>query len=227
MRQYIIDFFGANVGALTLQEIILNYLVAGILSIVIFVSYKISHAGTLYSARFNITLVMITLVTTTVMCVIGNNIALSLGMVGALSIIRFRTAVKDARDATYIFWTIAVGVCCGVSEYLIASIGSAFIFLFMLGLGSVKSNNRFLLIIRAQADADKLVLGTVDRIFNYKARLCVENKDENSLEFIYEISRKELAKSEESNGDAPTAIIRKLEGITSVSLVEQNDEVNQ
>ena len=227
MKQYIIDFFGANVGALTLQEIILNYLVAGILSIVIFLSYKISHAGTLYSARFNITLVMITLVTTTVMCVIGNNIALSLGMVGALSIIRFRTAVKDARDATYIFWTIAVGICCGVSEYLIAAVGSAFIFLFVFGLGAVKSNNRFLLIIRAKADADKLILSTVDRIFNYKARLCVENIDENSLEFIYEISRIEIVKAEESNGETPTEIIKKLEGIRSVSLVEQNDEVNQ
>ena len=62
------------------------------------------------------------------MNVIGNNIALSLGMVGALSIVRFRTAIKDPRDTAYIFWGIAVGICCGVSDYLVAGLGSALIF---------------------------------------------------------------------------------------------------
>ncbi|GHV37727.1 hypothetical protein AGMMS49546_06430 [Spirochaetia bacterium] len=148
MKQYIFDFFGTNTGALTFQEIFLNFVVASLISVVIYLSYRISHSGAVYSARFNVTLIKLTLVTTLVMNVIGNNIALSLGMVGALSIVRFRTAIKDHRDATYIFWCIAVGICCGVQEYLIAAMGSGFIFLFMLIFGAVKSNNRFLLIVR-------------------------------------------------------------------------------
>ena len=66
-----------------------------------------------------------------IMSIISNNIALSLGMVGALSIIRFRTAVKDVRDATYIFWAIAAGIGCGVSQYALIVIGSAFLLLFL------------------------------------------------------------------------------------------------
>ena len=74
----------------------------------------ISHRGTIYSKKFNVSLVVLTVLTSMVMTVIGNNVALSLGMVGALSIVRFRTAIKDSRDTVYIFWTIIVGICCGV-----------------------------------------------------------------------------------------------------------------
>lgn len=69
----------------------------------IFLSYAISHRGTIYSRKFNASLVILAVLTGTVMTVIGNNIALSLGMVGALSIVRFRTAIKDSRDTVYIF----------------------------------------------------------------------------------------------------------------------------
>ena len=76
--------------------------------------YYVAHAGTVYSRKFNVSLVVLTVLTSTVMTVIGNNIALSLGMVGALSIVRFRTAIKDSRDTVYIFWCIVAGIACGV-----------------------------------------------------------------------------------------------------------------
>ena len=227
MKQFIMNFFSSNAGALTFQEIILNFVVAGVLSVVLFLSYRLGHAGTLYSARFNVTLVTITLITTLVMNVIGNNIALSLGMVGALSIIRFRTAIKDARDATYIFWAIGIGICCGVQEYLIASTGSGFIFLFLLAFGAVKNNNRLLLIIRGDKNAEKDVRTEMERLFSGRARIRVANTDSNSLEFIYEISRKDHDRIEKENSEAPGSTIQKIEGIKSVSTVEQNDEVNQ
>ena len=103
MKEQLMNYFSANTGALTLQDMILNFLVAAALGAVIYLSYRISHSGASYSARFNVSLLMLTLVTTLVMNVIGNNIALSLGMVGALSIVRFRTAIKDPRDTAYIF----------------------------------------------------------------------------------------------------------------------------
>ena len=132
MKQIIYDSLINETGGLTLQDVIINFIAAAILACMIYISYKVSHSGAIYSERFNVSLVMLTLITTLVMNVIGNNIALSLGMVGALSIVRFRTAIKDPRDTAYIFWGIAVGICCGVSDYLVAAIGSVFIFVFLL-----------------------------------------------------------------------------------------------
>lgn len=93
---------------LSWEQIAANILVSGILGFLIFISYMISHRGTIYSKKFNVSLVVLTVLTSMVMTVIGNNVALSLGMVGALSIVRFRTAIKDSRDTVYIFWTIIV-----------------------------------------------------------------------------------------------------------------------
>lgn len=89
-------------GNLSFQDMILHILVAALLSVVIYVSYAYTHSGTAYS-KFNVSLMTLTVLTATVMTVIGNNVALSLGMVGALSVVRFRTAIKDSRDTVYIF----------------------------------------------------------------------------------------------------------------------------
>ena len=132
MKEYLYTGLMETSGSLTLQNVILNFVAACILSFLIYISYRVSHSGAVYSRKFNVSLVMLTLVTTLVMNVIGNNIALSLGMVGALSIVRFRTAIKDPRDTAYIFWAIAVGITCGVSDYLIAGIGTFVIFVFLI-----------------------------------------------------------------------------------------------
>ncbi|MGI6116642.1 DUF4956 domain-containing protein, partial [Luoshenia tenuis] len=109
----------SNTGALDLSTILLNNGVTIIIALFIMFTYRITYTGVAYSRKYNITLGMISIITTLIMSVISNNVALSLGMVGALSIIRFRTAVKDVRDAAYIFWSIAVGICCGVSQYIL------------------------------------------------------------------------------------------------------------
>ena len=85
-------------GDMTWQQITMHILVSAALGGLIFLSYVLSHKGTIYSRKFGVTLVVLTVMTGTVMTVIGNNIALSLGMVGALSIVRFRTALKDSRE---------------------------------------------------------------------------------------------------------------------------------
>ena len=88
-------------GAVTFGDVAINLIAALLIGALIYTAYRATHSGTIYSERFNISLVMVTLVTAMVMCVIGNNISLSLGMVGALSIVRFRTAIKDPRDTIY------------------------------------------------------------------------------------------------------------------------------
>lgn len=210
---------------MTWQQILMNISAAAILGFFIFISYFISHRGTIYSKKFNASLVILTVLTGTVMTVIGNNIALSLGMVGALSIVRFRTAIKDSRDTVYIFWAIIIGICCGVGDYLVAAIGSAVVFVVILLLGCIKSDNRMLLIIRGARTKHPLIKSQVYKLFDGKAILRVENTTEESVELIYELTQKLLKKAEKSENDIAGSIYR-LQGIEYVNIVMQNDEIS-
>ena len=112
MKDKILSLF-TNPSEMTPEQIVLNIGIAAVLGFFIFISYYISHRGTIYSKKFNASLVILAALTGTVMTVIGNNIALSLGMVGALSIVRFRTAIKDPMDLIFLFWSISIGIICG------------------------------------------------------------------------------------------------------------------
>ena len=164
MKDKILSLF-TNPSEMTPEQIVLNIGIAAVLGFFIFISYYISHRGTIYSKKFNASLVILAALTGTVMTVIGNNIALSLGMVGALSIVRFRTAIKDSRDTVYIFWSIIVGICCGVGDYLVAAVGSAVVFLIILILGCIKSDNRMLLILRADRGKTAAIKAQVYQLF--------------------------------------------------------------
>ena len=223
MNKELLYYLTNDAGSLTLQEILLSFTCAVVLGAVIFVSYRFCHTGAVYSAKFNVSLWMMTLVTTLIMCVIGNNIALSLGMVGALSIVRFRTAIKDPRDTTYIFWAIAVGVCCGICDYLIAGIGSAVIFCMMVLIGNVRGNDRYLLIVRTSGTPYTRVEELMQSYYQNKARLRVKNTASQQSEYIYELSASVLNKhggSEEISNE-----LYALAGVQNVNLVCQNDEI--
>ncbi|MBQ7109177.1 MAG: DUF4956 domain-containing protein [Clostridia bacterium] len=211
---------------LSWEQIAANILVSGILGFLIFISYMISHRGTIYSKKFNVSLVVLTVLTSMVMTVIGNNVALSLGMVGALSIVRFRTAIKDSRDTVYIFWTIIVGICCGVGDFIVASIGSAFVFILFLILGAIKNNNRMLVIIRGDRTKESQIQGIMFKFFGAKAVLRVKNSTTESIEFIYEITTKLLYQAERKNNIGICDEIYKIGNIEYVNTVMQNDEVS-
>ena len=223
MNKELLYYLTNDAGSLTLQEILLSFACAVILGAVIFVSYRFCHTGAVYSGKFNVSLWMMTLVTTLIMCVIGNNIALSLGMVGALSIVRFRTAIKDPRDTTYIFWAIAVGVCCGICDYLIAGIGSAVIFCMMVLLGNARGNDRYLLIVRIGGSPDTRVEELMQCFYRNKARLRVKNTAQAQSEYIYELSAS-LLRKRGGIGDISNELYA-LEGVQNVNLVCQNDEI--
>lgn len=211
---------------LSLEQIAANILVSGILGFLIFISYMISHRGTIYSKKFNVSLVVLTVLTSMVMTVIGNNVALSLGMVGALSIVRFRTAIKDSRDTVYIFWTIIVGICCGVGDFIVAGIGSAFVFILFLILGAIKNNNRMLVIIRGNRTKEAQIQAVMYKFFGAKAVLRVKNSTTESIEFIYEITAKLLSQAERKNNIGICDEIYKIGNIEYVNTVMQNDEVS-
>ena len=223
MKDKLFELFETN-GELHLETVALNISMAAVLGFLIFVSYYITHRGTIYSKKFNASLVVLTVLTGTVMTVIGNNIALSLGMVGALSIVRFRTAIKDSRDTVYIFWTVIVGICCGVGDYMVALIGSAITFIVLLILGAIKNDNRMLIIVRGARNKQSIVTGYIFKTFKNKAILRVKNTTEDTMELIYEVSSSLLKKIEKDI--SITDGIYDLGGIEYVNIVMQNDEIS-
>lgn len=210
---------------LSIEDIILHIVVATIIGFAIYISYWYTHIGTTYSKKFNVSLITLTVLTATVMTVIGNNIALSLGMVGALSIVRFRTAIKDSRDTTYIFWAIIVGICCGVGDYLVASVGTAVVFIVLLILGRVRNDNRILLIIKAARSNENEIEGIVFQYFQKKALLRVKNTTEDSIELIYEMNRKTYNLTYKKEKSI-TQELYDLKDIYYVNIVTQNDEIS-
>ena len=223
MKKLILDAIEAS-GDLSAEAIILRLCAAAVIAAFIFLSYRLSHDGSIYSSKFNISLVVLTLITTTVMIVIGNHIALSLGMVGALSIVRFRTAVKDSRDAVYIFWCITVGICCGAGDYVVASCGSALIFVVLLLFGRVKNDNRILIIIRTARVNEEKVEALIFQYFAGKAQMRVKNTTETSVEFIYELTKKMLEKKK-LQAKSITSAVYENGNIEYCNIVMQNDEI--
>ncbi len=112
---------------LTAADIVVAIAFSFLTGLFIFWIYRKTYSGILYSKNFNVTLIMATMVASVVIMAIGGNLALSLGMVGALSIIRFRTPVKDTKDLTFLFWAVAAGIVNGVRFYKLSIISSLMI----------------------------------------------------------------------------------------------------
>jgi uncharacterized membrane protein YhiD involved in acid resistance len=224
MKEYLYSIITES-GTLSIEDIILHILASAVISMAIYLSYWYTHAGTAYSKKFNVSLVTLTILTGTVMTVIGNNIALSLGMVGALSIVRFRTAIKDSRDTTYIFWAIIVGICCGVGDYLVAGVGTITVFVVLLFLGRVRNENRILLIIRAEMTKMLEIEGVVYQYYGSKALMKVKNTTKTSVELIYEMPRSVYQAGHKKEKDLTEALYD-LGKIEYVNIVTQSDEIN-
>ena len=228
MREYLHQLLETTGGDLSAAVIAARLGVSVVIAASLFLSYRLSHSGSVYSAKFNVSLAALTVITTTVMIVIGNNIALSLGMVGALSIVRFRTAIKDSRDTIYIFWAIVVGICCGAGDYITAAAGSGFVFLILLLFGRIRNDNRALLILRCARLNEEKVESLIFQYYNRKAILRSKNTTEDSVEFIYELNGKYLNKplSEKAAGKSITDAVYELGGIEYFNIVLQNDDIS-
>lgn len=191
-------------------EILINLVIALLLSLLIYLIYKITYSGAVYSKSFGATLVMVTIVTTMVIMVIGTNLAMSLGMVGALSIIRFRSALKDPKDSGYLFWGIASGLACGAGVYIIAIIGFLIIaFIMIIFSIDIFNSNNYLLIIQGK----KIDFDDIDKLIKQlckSKKLRMKNFNEGNCEIIYEVKLDN--KKEE-------LIIEELKSINDISIV--------
>ena len=158
------------------------------------------------------------MVTTIVMVVIGSNISVSLGMVGALSIIRFRTAVKDPRDTAFIFWCVVSGLACGTQNYIIVIVGSIFICLILFLFKKIATkDSKYILIIKGDNFLITDVENTISqnlKYYNCKGKYV----NQNSIELIYDIK---FAK--EKNDDIIYEL-KKINGVSVINVVASNTD---
>ena len=207
--------------------LLLNLALAVVLSLFACLAYRLTYSGTAFSKKFMASLAMLTVITTGIMNAISNNVALSLGLVGALSIIRFRTAVKDARDATFLFWCIGIGICCGVSMYIEAVVGSVVVFLLLLCMGQTKKDGKYLLVVRADAEALDQAESAVGAYFGKSAALRVRNATRDSGDLIYELSKRSVDRAARERGKSIVDVLFALDGVLSVDMVRQTDDISR
>ncbi len=131
--------FLENITSVSLVDMVIALLIAFGLGMFIFLVYKKTFSGVMYSSSFGVTLVALTMITTVVILAVTSNVVLSLGMVGALSIVRFRTAIKEPLDIAFLFWSIAVGIVLAAGMIPLAVIGSIVIGVILLVFVNKKS----------------------------------------------------------------------------------------
>lgn len=226
MKQIIQETF-EKLNSTGFELLLLNLAVAVALALFICLIYRLTYSGTAFSKKFMVSLSMITVVTAVIMNVISNNVALSLGLVGALSIIRFRTAVKDVRDSAFIFWCIGVGICSGVSMYVEAVIGSIAVFLLLLAMGQTQKDGKYLLVVRSGCEALDKAEASVQAYFNRSASLRVRNVTRDQGELIYEITKRSVDKAVKERGITAADTLFKIDGVISVDMVRQTDDISR
>ena len=140
---------------------------------------------------------------------------------------RFRTAIKDSRDTVYIFWAIVVGICCGAGDYAVGALGSAFIFVVLLVLGRLRTDNRVLLILRTLRVNEEKVEALIFQYYDRKAILRAKNTTDESVEYIYELNGKYLNREGAPGMPAKriTDAVYELGNIDYFNIVMQNDEI--
>ena len=149
----ITELFATELSAVSVPHLLLCVGLSFALSLYIILVYRLVYSGVLYSRRFALSLMILSLVTSVVILAISSNVVLSLGMVGALSIVRFRTAVKDFMDTVFMFWAIVNGIICGAGFVLISVIASLAVGALILAvyyLGGVAQRDLYLVVVRTK-----------------------------------------------------------------------------
>ena len=203
---------------ITLTTIIVAMAVAVALALYIFFTYRVVTRKTFYSKNFNISLSVITVITAGLILTMQSSVVLSLGMVGALSIIRFRTAVKDPMDLAFLFWSISVGIICGAGLAQIAVILSIVVTLGILALNQLPvAKAPMLLVINGSnflvESAVSTQVAQFDKHFHIKSR----NRTATTLDMVIELRT--------AQGGELVEQIMKQEGVLSASLLSHDGEV--
>lgn len=210
--------FLENISSISVFDMILSILLSFGIGLFIFLIYKKTYRGVMYSAGFGTTLVALTMITSTVILAVTSNVVLSLGMVGALSIVRFRTAIKEPLDIAFLFWSIGAGIILAAGMIPLAVIGSVVIGLVLLVFVNKKSHTHpYMVVINcANHDAE---LRANDFLKNCVTRTTVKSKSavKGAIEMNIEVRLKE------DNTDFIN-ILADMPGVNSAVIVSYNGD---
>lgn len=200
---------------ISIVQILLILVITLVLSLFVMYIYRITFDGVVFSQSFSVSLVLLSLITALIIMTISSNIVLSLGMVGALSIVRFRAAIKDPKDIVFQFWTIAIGIATGASLYSIAIVGSLFIGAVLVILAKTKFNiTTYLLILKYNKNSKEEIIKVLGNLkYSLKSKTV-------SGEYIEEtIELKNVGEN-----TSFVEILSDIEGVESAILVKYNGD---
>ncbi len=209
--------FLENLTAVSITDVVLALLAAFILGLFIYMIYKKTFTGVMYSEPFNLSLLLLTMLTTFIILAVTSNVVLSLGMVGALSIVRFRTAIKDPLDLVFLFWAIGGGIVLGAGLFPLAIVGSLLIGLVLIFKGKGSTHQPYMVICNLdQVDTEEKVWAVLNQQA-LKLRLKSKTHSADNLELIFELQLKD------SNALFINDIA-KIKGVTNIQLVSYNGD---
>ena len=209
---------GFTGGDLSTGRIAATLAVTALIALYIFVIYRVVTRKTFYSKTFNISLAALAVITSAIILAMQSNLVISLGMVGALSIIRFRTAIKDPMDLVFLFWSISIGIICGAGLYEIALLTSLLVTVGIIGLDLIPTSKApMMLVVNAtELDAEEAIVNAAKaagKVCKVKSR----NFSAGHLDLIIEVrvaNEAELVKA-----------VSEIAAVTSVSLISHDGEV--
>ena len=210
--------FMENLSSVSIPDALIALALAFALGLFIFLIYKKTYAGVMYSSGFGVTLLALTMITTLVILAVTSNVVLSLGMVGALSIVRFRTAIKEPLDIAFLFWSIAAGIVLAAGLIPLAVFGSVFIGVFLLIFANKKSHvNPYIVVLRC--DGHESEAAATEFLKEKVQRLTVKSKtvQKGAVELNLEVRMKD------ENTDFINDL-SEMQGVASAVLVSYNGD---
>ena len=212
------SFLSGYTSGVDTKTVLIGLGVACVFGLYIFLVYRLMTKKTFYSKNFNISLVAMTVITAAIILTIQSNLVISLGMVGALSIVRFRTAIKDPMDLVFLYWSISVGIICGAGLAIISVVLCLVmtIIVFLLIKYPNKKMSKILVVNSTRMDSDKEIVDKV-REFTKIYQIKTKNMTTTTLDMIIE-----LKVDEESD---LVRQIMAIDGVTAASLLSHEGEV--
>ena len=210
--------FLSNINSFSTLDVLLALGLSFVLGLFIFFIYKKTYQGVMYSDSFGISLISMSMITSLVIIAVTSNVVLSLGMVGALSIVRFRTAIKEPTDIAFLFWAIAVGIVLGAGLLPLAIIGSVIIGIIIVIFSTRKiGDTPYILVVNCENEETENTANTLIKEEAKKSVLKSKAVNKLGVELTYEVRIK----------DDNTGFVNRVsacEGVTNAVLVSYNGE---
>ena len=210
--------FLSNINSFSTLDVLLALGLAFVIGLFIFLIYKKTYQGVMYSDSFGVSLIAMSMITSLVIIAVTSNVVLSLGMVGALSIVRFRTAIKEPMDIAFLFWAIAVGIVLGAGLLPLAIIGSVIIGIIIVVFSTRKiGDTPYILVVNCESEETENTAYELIKSEAKKSLLKSKSVNKLGIELTYEVRIK----------DDNTVFVNELsaiEGVTNAVLVSYNGE---